>query len=110
MGEVYLAHDDRLGEDVAIKTIRRILSDDSEIRARFIGEFQSARRVTHPNVCRIFDIFEGGSVLHSMEYLPGRTLGRSSRPRLSPRSPFIALQLAEGLHAAHTNGIIHRDF
>jgi serine/threonine protein kinase/tetratricopeptide (TPR) repeat protein len=112
MGEVYLARYEMFGEEVALKTIRRILAKEPEIRARFLGEVQSARRVTHTNVCRIFDIFEEGDTpFYSMEYLPGETLDRflESKPEAATRKA-IALQLAEGLHAAHTSGIIHRDF
>lgn len=112
MGEVYLARDERLGEDVAVKTIRRALAGDVEIRERFLGEVQAARRVTHPHVCRIYDVFdEGEAVFYSMEYLKGGTLEEFLRePGDRGVRKAVALQLAEGLHAAHENGIIHRDF
>jgi hypothetical protein len=84
MGEVYSARDERLGERVAIKTIRSYLTGDSSIRRRFVGEIQSARRVTHRNVCRIFDLFEHGDTpFFSMEFLDGGSLSqwlRQDRP------------------------------
>src|SRR5262249_51769392 len=58
MGEVYLARDQRLNEErVAVKTIRRHLAAEPVIRQRFVAEVQNARRVTHPQVCRIFELF-----------------------------------------------------
>ena len=113
MGQVYLARDEKLGGVVAIKTIRPSLAVDPAIRERFLGEIQSARRVTHPNVCRIFDLFEEGQTpFYSMEFLPGMPLheflvSEGMRPEYGKP---IAIQLAEGLHAAHREGIIHRDF
>jgi len=58
MGEVYLASDNRMEERVAIKTIARLLAQDPSIRRRFVAEVQNARRITHPNVCRIHELFE----------------------------------------------------
>jgi hypothetical protein len=58
MGEVYEAYDETLQETVAIKTMRRVLLQSDAARARFVAEVQRARKVTHRNVCRIFDIFE----------------------------------------------------
>ena len=113
MGEVYLARDQRLDERVALKTIRRRLSSDPAIRRRFVAEVQNARRVTHPNVCRIFELFEDGETpFLVMEYLDGPTLTewlKSGRRAMAERRN-IALNLAEGLAAAHASGIIHRDF
>ncbi len=113
MGEVYLTQDRRLNERVAIKTIRAELAADIAIRRRFLSEVQNARRVTHPNVCRIFDLFdEADTPFFSMEYLPGTQLSewiRTGRQERSLRHR-VALQLAEGLAAAHRSGVIHADF
>ncbi|MFN7923632.1 MAG: serine/threonine-protein kinase [Bryobacteraceae bacterium] len=113
MGEVYLAYDQRLSEHVALKTIRRRLAQEPEIRRRFVAEVQSARRVTHANVCRIFELFDDGEVpFLAMEYLEGPTLSTwlEDGPRHLDLRRKVALDLAEGLAAAHSKGIIHRDF
>ena len=111
MGQVYLAQNEKLNKLVALKTIRPFLAQDAEIRRCFVGEIRSAQSVTHPNVCRIFDLFEDGQTAYcSMEYLPGPTLDKFEVEPGSDTAKAIALQLAEGLHAAHINGIIHRDF
>jgi serine/threonine protein kinase len=113
MGEVYLAFDQRLGARVAIKTIRPHLADDAAVRARFLAEVRNARQVTHPCVCRIFDLFEEGDVpFFSMEYVDGVRLSdwlEEPHPvrRVARR---IARELAEGLHTAHVRGILHCDF
>jgi tetratricopeptide (TPR) repeat protein len=112
MGEVYLAHDRLLGEPVALKTIRASLAGDQTVCRRFLDEVRSARSVTHRNVCRIFDLFEdGGAPFYSMEYVGGATLQdwlRGDPPADSRRR--VALELAEGLEAAHRRRILHCDF
>jgi serine/threonine protein kinase len=113
MGEVYLAFCDRLQEKVALKTIRAGLAQDESVRRRFIAEIQNARRVTHANVCRIFDLFEDREIpFFSMQYVPGMRL--SEWLALAPAPPAVrrrvALDLCEGLAAAHRNGILHCDF
>lgn len=113
MGEVYLAYDNRLQELVAIKTIRGTLAADSTVRRRFFREIQNARRVTHPNVCRIFDLFEDGAIpFFSMEYVEGIGLADwiGQGAPAPARRRRVALQLAEGLHAAHRSAIVHGDF
>lgn len=113
MGEVYLADDQLVMETVALKTIKRSLAKDRETRARFLSEVQSSRRVTHPNVCRIFDFFEhDGVAFLSMEYLAGPTLAEvlATGPMKVERAQSIAIQVAEGLLSAHQNGILHCDF
>jgi len=113
MGEVYLAHDDRLHDRVALKTIRKELLDVPELRDRLAAEVQNARQVTHPNVCRIYDIYDdAGSSFFAMEYLPGETLSSvlSSGKMTVAQARQVALQLAEALHAAHQKSILHRDF
>lgn len=113
MGEVYLAHDPKMEERVALKTIRRRLAADPALRRRFLAEAQNARRVTHPNVCRIFELFEEGETpFLVMEYLDGPTLTEwlAGAKRTAAARKKVALELAEGLEAAHARGIIHRDF
>jgi serine/threonine protein kinase/tetratricopeptide (TPR) repeat protein len=119
MGEVYEAHDLELGERLALKTLLPELSLSEGALARFKTEIQLARRVTHPNVCRIFDIGRhsvtpGQEVAFlTMELLEGETLGQRLR-RAGPMAVTEALplvtQICEGLDAAHRALVIHRDF
>jgi len=122
MGEVYEAEDVELGERVALKTIRPDLLGDGRWLERFKREVHLARRVTHPNVCRIFDLFRHGVskgsntassfVFVSMELLAGETLADYLRlvPRMSTADSLpLAAQAASGLAAAHEAGILHRD-
>lgn len=116
MGEVFEAHDLELNERVAIKTVRAIGSTADAIE-RLKREIQLARRVTHPNVCRIFDIAHhrtahGVVTFVTMELLRGTTLGRyiRERERLTTEETLpIVRQIAEGLAAAHRAGVVHRD-
>ncbi len=112
MGEVYLAADKLSNEMVALKTIKREFAADEENRARFRTEVQSSRRVTHPNVCRIFDIFEhGGTPFFSMKYVAGLTLAEvlAVGPLSPERGKSLAIQIADGLSTAHKEGILHCD-
>jgi serine/threonine protein kinase/tetratricopeptide (TPR) repeat protein len=122
MGEVYEAEDQELGVRVALKTIRSTVASEPRALSRFKQEVQLARRVTHPNVCRIFDIErhepaagsgETGVILLTMELLEGETLADylRRRGRLTSGEAFpLIRQMAEGLAAAHQAGVIHRDF
>jgi tetratricopeptide (TPR) repeat protein len=112
MGEVYLAYDRKVEEDVALKTVARLLAPSPSIRRRIVAEVQNARRVTHPNICRIHELFdEGETLFFTMQYLEGRTLADFLLQKPAPGGALtIARQLAEGLHAAHENGVIHGDF
>ena len=113
MGEVYEAHDEVLNETVALKTIRRRFVRQPDARRRFLAEVQHARKVTHVNICRIFDVFEdpadSGVPFFSMEYLDGITLAQALKEKADLPRRAIALQIAEGLQAAHAQGILHRD-
>ena len=118
MGEVYEAYDRILGE-VAIKTLRLELVTSRQTLAGFRREVTRGRRVAHPNVCRIYDLFEteesaGGSVpFFTMELLSGETLQNaivSQGPFPEERARTVALALCAGLQAAHDSGIIHGDF
>ncbi len=113
MGEVYRADDLKLGQSVALKFLPRGLDHDPELLQRFLGEVKVALRITHPNVCRVYDIGEvDGAHYLSMEYIDGEDL--SSLLRRIGRLPEdkaiqIARQLCAGLSAAHDQGILHRD-
>ncbi|HWZ43088.1 MAG TPA: protein kinase [Candidatus Saccharimonadales bacterium] len=118
MGEVYEGHDIELGERIALKVIRRqmLLAPDTLDRLR--REVQLARRVTHPNVCRVFDLGYHREqnreiIFLTMELINGETLtDRLKRSgKIAPRESLkIAEQLCLALGAAHQAGILHRDF
>lgn len=118
MGEVYRAHDELLGDTVALKLLPPELAADPGIARRFHREILISRRISHPNVCRVFDAgFEqnGGAPHHyfTMQLIAGETLSQRIR-RTGPFSRDEALpgigQLCAGLMAAHQMGVIHRDF
>jgi serine/threonine protein kinase len=124
MGEVYEAKDLDLDERVALKAIRSELSSDPVMLKRFRHELQLARRVTHPNVCRLHHLESftlplgdsgdtGAAVAFiTMELLEGETLAehlsRQGRMTESEALPLVC-QIADGLAAAHEAGVIHRD-
>ena len=114
MADVYLAHDEVLDRDVALKVLNRRFSGDAAFVERFRREARSAATLSHPNVVPIYDRGEAedGACYISMEYLPGGTLqDRISRD--APMDPKVvsetAAQIAEALAAAHEGGVIHRD-
>ncbi|HEY6387421.1 MAG TPA: serine/threonine-protein kinase [Candidatus Acidoferrum sp.] len=113
MGEVYRAEDLKLGQVVAIKFLPESLSQDATTLARFHSEVRIARQVSHPNVCRVFDIGDAdGMPFLSMEYVDGEDLASVVRRigRLSPdKATEVARQICAGLAAAHERGVIHRD-
>lgn len=113
MGTVYRARDRVLDEIVALKLLRADLTAVPEMARRFRSEIKLARRVTHPNVCRIHDYGEDGRTQFiSMELIEGvdlKQLIRRGGP-LDPDDAFqAAIQVANGLQAIHAEGIIHRD-
>src|SRR5262245_42208884 len=119
MGEIYEVEDLQLGERVALKTVRAGSASDPLALERFKREIQLARRVTHPNVCRIFEFGQHRSpdgtaiAFLTMELLPGETLLERLRRdgRMTPAQalPLVA-QMCAGLDAAHRAGVVHRDF
>jgi hypothetical protein len=119
MGEVYEVVDRDLGARIALKTMRPELAAEPGALERFKREIHLARKVTHPNVCRIFDFgvhgLPGGSLVPflTMELLDGPTLAQHLRRvgRLSPldAAPLVD-QLTAALEAAHQAGVVHRDF
>jgi tetratricopeptide (TPR) repeat protein/TolB-like protein len=114
MGELYQAADLELNEHVALKTIRPEIAADERTNQRFKREVQLARKITHPNICRIFDLFQHQSVSFvTMELLEGETLSEfleREGPLTLDRALPIALQMSAALASAHAVGIIHRDF
>jgi hypothetical protein len=113
MGEVYGAEDLKLAQLVAIKFLPQALCQDAAALARFHSEVRIARQVSHPNVCRVFDIGEtDGLPFLTMEFVDGEDLASVVRRigRLSPdKATEIARQICAGLAAAHERGVIHRD-
>ena len=113
MGEVYRADDLRLGQPVALKFLPPSLKQDSQRLSQFHNEARTARQVSHPNVCRVYDIGEAdGHLFLTMEYVDGEDL--SSLLRRIGRLPEdkaieIARQICAGLAAAHERGVVHRD-
>jgi tRNA A-37 threonylcarbamoyl transferase component Bud32 len=119
MGEVYEAHDELLGERIALKTLPCTRLDSQSAFARLRSEVQLARKVTHPNVCRILEFGvhppddpDRAIPFFTMELLAGRTLGQ----RIAQDGPLppaeagpLAWQLVSGLAAIHAAGIVHRD-
>lgn len=116
MGEVWAAFDRHLNEEVAIKTIRASPGAGGDL-LRFKREIQLARRIAHPNVCRVHELFEDANVTPSrwfltMERLEGETLAaRLKRDGAVPPAEAIALakEIAGGVAAAHVAGVVHRD-
>jgi predicted Ser/Thr protein kinase len=113
MGEVYRADDLTLGQAVAMKFLPDEATNNEGLLERFRNEVRTARRVSHPNVCRVYDVGEvDGQTFFTMEYVDGEDLSSLLRRigRLPPDKAIeIARQLCAGLAAAHTKGVLHRD-
>ncbi len=113
MGEVYRAEDLKLRQPVALKFLPRDVADDPRRLERFLNEVRVARQVSHPNVCRVYDIGEvDGEHFISMEYVDGEDLASLIRRigRLpKDKAVQLARQLCAGLAAAHEKGVIHCD-
>jgi serine/threonine-protein kinase len=113
MGEVYRANDLKLGQPVALKFLPEATGRNETVLARFYNEIRIARQVSHPNVCRVYDLGEvEGQPYLSMEYVDGENLGSLLRRigRLPEGKALeIARKLCAGLAAAHEKGVLHRD-
>jgi len=104
MGEVYRAHDTRLGRDVALKILPTEVAADPSRRSRFEQEARAVAALNHPNIVAVYDVGDGYMV---SELVDGETL-RSAKFGLR-KTLDIAAQIASGLAAAHAAGIVHRD-
>jgi serine/threonine-protein kinase len=112
MGQVYRAHDLELGQPVALKFLSALRSD-GRARNRLRTEVRLARQISHPNVCRVYDIGEANGELYlSMEYVDGEDLAALLK-RIGRLPEYkgveIARKLCAGLAAAHARGVLHRD-
>ena len=112
MGEVYRAHDTRLGRDVAIKVLSPHLAATLEVRARFEREARTISQLNHPHICTLYDIgHEGDTGYLVMELLEGETLAHRLEKGALPVAEVLALgvQIADALNRAHRAGVVHRD-
>jgi serine/threonine-protein kinase len=113
MGEVYRANDLTLDQPVALKFLPESMARDAGMLARFHNEVRIARQVSHPNVCRVYDLGEvNGQPYLSMEYIDGEDLGSLLRRigRLpADKALEFARRICAGLAAAHDKGVLHRD-
>jgi serine/threonine protein kinase/Tol biopolymer transport system component len=113
MGEVYRAHDSRLGRDVAIKVLPAAFSEDPDRLRRFEQEARATAALNHPNILAVHDIgIEGNAPFIVSELLEGQTLReqlRGATPIPVRTAVGYAIAIARGLAAAHEKGVVHRD-
>ena len=113
MGRVYKALDREISEAIALKVLVPAFSADEKMIERFRNELKLARRISHKNVCRIFDLGNcEGTYYITMEFVPGdnlKSIIRMMGPLAPPRALAVAGQVCDGLAEAHRLGVVHRD-
>src|ERR1017187_2661882 len=113
MADVYLAEDQLLGGEVAVKVLHHHFAEDQEFVERFRREASSAAALSHPNIVAIFDRGEwNGTYYIAMEYVAGRSLKsivRGGGPLEPAMAIYIVVQILQAARFAHRRGVIHRD-
>ncbi|HNX48622.1 MAG TPA: protein kinase [Thermoanaerobaculaceae bacterium] len=107
MGQVYRAFDPSLARHVALKVL---CTDSPELARRFFREAQAQARIDHPHVCQVFEVGEeGGRLYIAMQLIAGQTLGRAAPDLTLEQRVRVMETVAEAVHEAHRQGLIHRD-
>jgi tetratricopeptide (TPR) repeat protein len=112
MGEVYLAHDPRLGRRVALKTVSSSTIGTTDARASLLREASAAAKLNHPNIAAVYDVLDDAEGLHIvMEYVEGESAASLVRRGRLPVHKIvdIGIQLMDALEDAHAHGVLHRD-
>ncbi|MCD4748161.1 MAG: serine/threonine-protein kinase [Thermoanaerobaculales bacterium] len=110
MGEVYLGRDERLDRQVAVKVLRAERRFRPDVKVRFLREARILSRLDHPNICRLYDLVEAeGFDVLLLEYVPGRPLSEVSGGFSREEALRLAIEVADGLAAAHREQVVHRD-
>lgn len=112
MGVVYKAEDTKLRRTVALKFLRSEAVESGELKTRFLHEAETAAKLDHPNICTVYEIDEAeGHTFIAMACVEGESLQQkvATRPLPLEQALEIALQIGQGLQAAHRKEIVHRD-